>query len=44
MLVVQTVLPEGPAFGMLEEGDIVIKVNGSYVTKFVPMETLLDEK
>lgn len=42
MLVAEVVLPEGPASGFLEEGDILISVDGKFVTKFVPMENILD--
>ncbi|KAJ3414765.1 hypothetical protein HDV05_006104 [Chytridiales sp. JEL 0842] len=42
MLVCETVVPKGPAHGFLEEGDVVISVNGNIVTKFVPMEDTLD--
>ncbi|CAO3676908.1 unnamed protein product [Rhizopus stolonifer] len=42
VLVVDAVLPEGPAYKMLEEGDILVTMNGEYVTKFVPFEDTLD--
>ncbi|RUS15867.1 hypothetical protein BC937DRAFT_91872 [Endogone sp. FLAS-F59071] len=42
MLVVETVVPKGPASEYLEEGDILITLDGEYVTKFVPLEELLD--
>lgn len=42
MLVVEAVLPEGPAYEKLEEGDILLTVNGEYITKFVPLEEMLD--
>ncbi|KAI8047710.1 trypsin-like cysteine/serine peptidase domain-containing protein [Gilbertella persicaria] len=42
LLVVETVLPDGPAHKKLEEGDILLTMNGQYVTKFVPFESMLD--
>lgn len=43
MLVAETVLPEGPGHQHLEEGDILIKVNGELLTKFVRLDEILDE-
>ncbi|KAI9315797.1 trypsin-like cysteine/serine peptidase domain-containing protein [Zopfochytrium polystomum] len=43
MLVCETVVPLGPASGMLEEGDVLISVNGTIVTKFVPLASVLDD-
>ncbi|KAJ3142033.1 hypothetical protein HK100_003551 [Physocladia obscura] len=43
MLVCETVVPKGPASGMLEEGDVLVSVDGVVVTKFVPLEAKLDE-
>lgn len=42
LLVAETVLPEGPAHKKLEEGDILLTMNGEYITKFVPFESMLD--
>ncbi|KAJ3051563.1 hypothetical protein HK097_007424 [Rhizophlyctis rosea] len=42
MLVAETVVPKGPASSMLEEGDVLISINGQYITKFVPLEDMLD--
>ncbi|CAG8638994.1 14543_t:CDS:2, partial [Ambispora leptoticha] len=42
MLVAETVVPKGPASAYMEEGDILIKINGQYITKFVPLDDLLD--
>lgn len=42
VLVVETVLPEGPAHGKLEEGDILLSIDGEYITTFVPLEEKLD--
>jgi S1-C subfamily serine protease len=43
MLVVDEVQPGSPAFGQLQPGDVLVKVNGRYVTQFEPLEALLDE-
>ncbi|KAJ8329806.1 hypothetical protein O5D80_002002 [Batrachochytrium dendrobatidis] len=42
MLVADVVVPKGPGFGMLDEGDVLITVNGQVITKFVPLEDILD--
>ncbi|KAI1317355.1 hypothetical protein EDD11_008535 [Mortierella claussenii] len=42
MLVAETVLPKGPAADCLEEGDILVSINGELITKFVPLEDCLD--
>lgn len=42
VLIVHSVVPEGPADNLLEEGDILITINGKYITKFVPFEEILD--
>ncbi|KAJ3217487.1 serine protease [Dinochytrium kinnereticum] len=42
MLVVSQVIPKGPADEVLESGDIVIKVNGEWLLRFVPLEELFD--
>ena len=44
MLVAETVVPKGPASLMLEEGDVLISINGQYITKFVPLEEVLDNR
>ncbi|ORX89660.1 trypsin-like serine protease [Basidiobolus meristosporus CBS 931.73] len=43
MLVAETVVPKGPGSTYMEEGDILISINGEYVTKFVPLEVFLDD-
>jgi len=43
MLVVSKVLPGSPSSGVLQPGDILVRVNGHYVTQFEPLEALLDE-
>jgi S1-C subfamily serine protease len=44
MLVVEQVLPEGPADGRLREGDVLVTVDGAQVTGFVPLEAVLDDR
>lgn len=43
MLVAEIVLPEGPAHKHIEEGDILVKVNGELLTKFTSLDDILDE-
>lgn len=43
MLVVSEVLPGSPSDGVLQPGDILVKVNGRYVTQFEPLAEVLDE-
>ncbi len=43
MLVVSKVLPGSPSSGVLQPGDILVRVNGRYVTQFEPLEALLDD-
>ena len=42
MLTVEQVIPDSPAFGVLEPGDILISVNDELVTQFVPLADVLD--
>lgn len=42
MLVAEVVLPKGPADAKIEEGDILIKVNGELLTQFVKLDNILD--
>jgi len=42
MLAVQQVIPESPADGKLEPGDILLRINGKLVTEFVPLAAVLD--
>ncbi|KAI4216210.1 MAG: hypothetical protein LQ351_001220 [Letrouitia transgressa] len=42
MLVAETVLPEGPADKQLQEGDVLVKVNGELLTNFVQLDSILD--
>ncbi len=42
MLVVQKVIPKGPADSLLEAGDILLKIKGEPLVTFVALETFLD--
>ncbi|KAI9677311.1 MAG: hypothetical protein M1829_002654 [Trizodia sp. TS-e1964] len=42
MLVAEIVLPQGPADTKIEEGDVLIKVNGELLTQFVRLDEILD--
>jgi S1-C subfamily serine protease len=42
MLVVSEVLPGSPADESLQAGDVLVKVNGKYVTQFEPLDELMD--
>jgi pro-apoptotic serine protease NMA111 len=42
MLVAETVLPGGPSHELIEEGDILIEVDGELLTKFVRLDEILD--
>ena len=42
MLVVDEILPEGVADGHLKVGDIIVKIEGEFVTRFVQLEQILD--
>ena len=44
MLTVEQVIPDSPAAGKLEPGDILLRINGDLVTEFIPvLPRLLDE-
>jgi S1-C subfamily serine protease len=43
MLVVWDVQPGSPSDGVLEPGDILVRVNGALVTRFEPLESVLDD-
>jgi len=43
MLVVTEVLPGSPSENVLQSGDILVRVNGHYVTQFEPLEEVLDD-
>lgn len=42
MLVAEIVLPEGPSDKKIEEGDVLIKVNGELLTQFIRLDDILD--
>ncbi|CAG8980910.1 hypothetical protein HYALB_00012790 [Hymenoscyphus albidus] len=42
MLVAEIVLPAGPSDKKIEEGDVLIKVNGELLTQFVRLDDILD--
>jgi pro-apoptotic serine protease NMA111 len=42
MLVAEIVLPEGPGDLKIEEGDVLIKVNGELLTQFIRLDAILD--
>jgi S1-C subfamily serine protease len=44
MLVIEQVIPDSPAAGKLEPGDILLRINGDLVTEFVPLAAVLDEQ
>ncbi len=43
MLVVKQVVPGSPAAGVLETGDVLVRVDGRILAGFVPLEDLLDD-
>ncbi|GER28855.1 DegP protease family protein [Striga asiatica] len=43
MLVIDSVVPGGPAHKHLEPGDVLIHLNGEVTTQFLQMESLLDD-
>ena len=44
LLVANEIVPEGPAHGLLEPGDILVALDGKPLTGFVPFEQVLDER
>ena len=42
MLTVKQVIPDSPADGNIEPGDIVVRINDQLVTEFVPLAAILD--
>ncbi len=42
MLVVSEVLPGSKSDGLLQPGDILVKVNGKYLTQFEPLDDVMD--
>jgi S1-C subfamily serine protease len=43
MLVVDGIIPGSAVDGLLQEGDVLVKVEGRVITHFLPLEELLDE-
>jgi len=43
MLVVREVQPGSPSDGVLEPGDVLLRINGRLVTEFLTLESILDE-
>jgi hypothetical protein len=43
MLVVDSVIPDGPSDGLLEPGDVLVRIQGQVIVHFLPMEALLDD-
>ncbi|XP_009130363.1 protease Do-like 7 [Brassica rapa] len=43
MLVVDSVVPSGPADKHLESGDVLVRVNGTVLTQFLNLENLIDD-
>jgi pro-apoptotic serine protease NMA111 len=43
MLVVSDVQPGSPSDGVLNPGDVLVRVNGALVTRFEPLEAVLDD-
>lgn len=42
MLVAEIILPDGPSHKKVEEGDVLIKVNGQLITQFIRLDDILD--
>ena len=42
MLVSEVVIPDGPAHGNIEEGDVLLQVNGELVTKLIRLDEIMD--
>ena len=43
MLVAEVVLPEGPSDKKIEEGDVLVKINGELIARFVRLDEILDD-
>jgi len=43
MLTIEQVIPDSPAAGKLEPGDILLRINGDLVSEFVPLAAVLDD-
>lgn len=44
LLVVSEVVPGGPAAGALQPGDVLLRIGDTWVSKFVPLEEILDAR
>lgn len=44
MLTVDQVIPDSPADGKLEPGDILVRINGSLINEFIPLANILDNE
>lgn len=42
MLVAEIILPSGPSHGKIEEGDVLVKINGELITQFLRLDDILD--
>ncbi|OTA96114.1 hypothetical protein M434DRAFT_68149 [Hypoxylon sp. CO27-5] len=42
MLVAEIILPDGPSHNKIEEGDVLLKVNGEMITQFIRLDEILD--
>ncbi|KAI1210914.1 Pro-apoptotic serine protease NMA111 [Annulohypoxylon truncatum] len=42
MLVAEIILPQGPSHNKIEEGDVLLKVNGEMITQFIRLDDILD--
>ncbi|CAJ0549606.1 Ff.00g032190.m01.CDS01 [Fusarium sp. VM40] len=42
MLVAEIVLPQGPSDKNIEEGDVLIKINGELITQFIRLDDIMD--
>ncbi|KAI0022639.1 Pro-apoptotic serine protease NMA111 [Xylariomycetidae sp. FL0641] len=42
MLVAEIVLPDGPSYNKIEEGDVLLKINGEMITQFIRLDDILD--
>lgn len=42
LLVAEIILPEGPSYGKIKEGDVLIKVNGELINQFLRLDDILD--
>jgi S1-C subfamily serine protease len=42
MLVAEIVLPEGPSHNKIQEGDVLVEVNGELLTQFTRLDDILD--